>query len=303
MKVEMIKSKDYFQSDDFGIWVMKEQEPRPFHTHNFDELVFVLGGTAIHYTDNDEYPLVRGDVFVLRGRHAHGFKDNEKLHLVNILYNREHFSKTKKEFAHIDGFQALFVYEPKYRYRHKFETKLHLTTEQIDEVLPLLKMFNKELTTKHEGYKIAAESIFRMLVLEVSRFYSKMDLTRPKELYKITTAIRYMEKNFAEHISVPILANLTGMNRSAFYRAFKKITGSSPIEFLVRIRVKKAASMLSYNTEMHITDALAMCGFDNSSYFTRQFKSIMGITPREFVKKNRAAEEGVKVGRCEGVKV
>jgi len=100
-----------------------------------------------------------------------------------------------------------------------------------------------------------------------------------------------MERNFAEHISVPILANLTCMNRSAFYRAFKKITGSSPIEYLVRIRIKKAASMLSDNTEMHITDALAMCGFDNSSYFTRQFKSVMGITPREFVKKTALREK------------
>ena len=51
--------------------------------------------------------------------------------------------------------------------------------------------------------------------------------------------------------------------------------------------------MLSDNIEMRITDALTMCGFDNSSYFTRQFKSVMGITPREFVKKSRAAGEGV----------
>ncbi|MCK5852679.1 helix-turn-helix transcriptional regulator [bacterium] len=60
------------------------------------------------------------------------------------------------------------------------------------------------------------------------------------------------------------------------------------------MRVKKAASILSDNTEMHVTDALAMCGFDNSSYFTRQFKSVMGITPREFVKKMRRGMGGCK---------
>jgi len=287
MKVEMIKAEDYFKSDNFGIWVMEEQEPRPLHTHDFDELVFVLGGTGIHYTDDDEYPLVRGDVFVLRGNQEHGFKKNDKLNLVNILYHRDYFSKIKKEFAHINGFQALFVYEPKYRFRHKFETKLHLTTEQIDEVLPLIKLFDKELTTEREGYAIAAESIFRLLILEVSRFYSQMDLVRPKELYRIATVIGYMEKNFDKRVSVPDLSNLIGMNRSAFYRSFKEITGCSPIEFLVRVRIKKAAKILSGDCKVNVTDVLAMCGFDNSSYFTKQFKSVIGITPREYLKRGR----------------
>lgn len=283
----MIKAEDYFKSDNFGIWVMEEQEPRPLHTHDFDELVFVLGGTGIHYTDDDEYPLVRGDVFVLRGNQEHGFKKNDKLNLVNILYHRDYFSKIKKEFAHINGFQALFVYEPKYRFRHKFETKLHLTTEQIDEVLPLIKLFDKELTTEREGYAIAAESIFRLLILEVSRFYSQMDLVRPKELYRIATVIGYMEKNFDKRVSVPDLSNLIGMNRSAFYRSFKEITGCSPIEFLVRVRIKKAAKILSGDCKVNVTDVLAMCGFDNSSYFTKQFKSVIGITPREYLKRGR----------------
>ena len=288
MKVEMIKSKDYFQSENFGTLMIDGEELPSLHKHDFDELVFVLGGTGIHYTDDDEYPLVRGDVFVLRGNQSHGFKKNEKLNLINILYSRNYFSKIKKEFAHINGFQALFVYEPKYRYRHKFKTKLHLTTEQIDEVLPLIKLYNKELTTEREGYEIAADSIFRLLVLEVSRFYSQMDLVRPKELYKITTAIGYMEKNLDRNISVPMLSNFTGMNRSAFYRSFKGITGCSPIEFLVRIRIKKAAKILSANPEIHITDVLTVCGFENSSYFTRQFKNVMGITPREFVKRKKS---------------
>ena len=219
MKIEMIKSKDYFQSENFGTLIVDGEELPGLHAHDFDELVFVLGGTGIHYTDDDEYPLVRGDVYVVRGNQAHGFKKNEKLYLVNVLYDRNYFSKLKKEFAHINGFQALFVYEPKYRERHKFETKLHLTTEQIDEVLPLIKLFDKELTTGQEGYAIAAESIFRLLVLEVSRFYSQMDLVRPKELYKITKAISYMEKNFAKSISVPMLSNFINMSRNAFYKS------------------------------------------------------------------------------------
>ena len=286
MKVEMIKSKDYFQSENFGTLIVNGEELPDLHTHDFDELVFVLGGTGIHYTDDDdEYPLVRGDVYVVRGNRAHGFKENDKLYLVNVLYSRNYFKKIKKEFAHINGFQALFVYEPKYRERHKFETKLHLTTEQIDEVFPLLNLFDKELTTGREGYAIAVESIFRLLILEVSRFYSQMDLVRPKELYKITTAISYMEKNFAKNISVPMLSNLISMSRNTFYKSFKEMTGCSPIEFLVRIRIKKAASMLAKDCGMHITDALSLCGFDNSSYFTRQFKSVIGITPREFVKR------------------
>jgi len=283
----MIKTKDYFQSENFGTLVIDGEQLPGLHTHDFDELVFVLGGTGIHYTKYEEYKLVRGDVYVISGNQAHGFKKTEKLNLVNILYNRNYFKKIKNEFQNINGFQALFVYEPKYRDNHKFETKLHLTTDQLDEVLPLINLYVKELTQKREGYTIAADNILRLLILEISRFYSTSHLTQPRDFYKIVSAIGFMEKNFHRQISVQQLANISNMNRNDFYHLFKKTTGSSPIKFLIRIRVKKAAKMLTVNPELNITDALISCGFENSSYFTRQFKKIMGITPREFVKQKR----------------
>ncbi len=287
MCAEMIKAKDYFQCENFGTLMIDGEELPGLHSHDFDELVFILGGTGVHYTEFDEYPLVRGDVYVVGGNQTHGFKKTDKLNLVNILYSRDYFKKIKKEFSHINGFQALFVYEPKFRDRHKFETKLHLTAEQIDEILPLIKLFYKELTSQAEGYTIAAENIFKLLVLEVSRYYAQMQTTQPKEFYYITAAIAYMEKNFEKKITVEQLAALADMNRNYFFISFKKITGCSPIEFLVRVRIKKAAKMMINNPSLNITDILIACGFENSSYFTRQFKKVMGVTPREFIKIHR----------------
>ena len=66
------------------IATLKNQPWMPMHIHDFDELVFVLGGSAIHVIDDEEYPIIRGDVFVVRGNHKHGYKNERNLKIVNV---------------------------------------------------------------------------------------------------------------------------------------------------------------------------------------------------------------------------
>jgi len=202
-----------------------EQAKHMLHCHGFDELVFVLKGSGTHIINEDEYPIIRGDVFVVHENHAHTFGHLNHLKLANIIYQRDFFHELKKEFADNKGFKTLFETEPRYRKEHQFKARLRLTPQQLDTILPLIKLMDEETQKKRYGYKSAVEHIFKLILIQVCRYYTETTAPRSIGLVKISSAIDYMEKNYPEEISVDHLANKADMASSTFRRIFKQTTG------------------------------------------------------------------------------
>jgi len=71
------------------------------------------------------------------------------------------------------------------------------------------------------------------------------------------------------------------MSRSNLMRVFRKATGQTPIEYLLRLRIQKAMELLR-NSSLSITEIALEVGFNDSNYFTRQFRRVLGETPRSF---------------------
>ncbi len=273
------------------IYTELSQPPLETHTHDFDELVFVFGGSGIHEIDDERYPLIRGDVFVLRGNHVHGFDETNNLHLGMILYAPDFFDSLRKEFSDLPGFQTLFILEPHYRKNHKFKAKLHLNSEQLNEVSRLLNIMKEEKKSERPGYQSVIDRMFGVLIVLVSRYYSETESPKPKALMRISSAISYMEKNYAQPVSVAFLAKHVYTAERTLRYLFKEITGLSPKNYLIRLRIKKAAEMMAKNNSIRVIDVSSKTGFDNSSYFSRKFKEIIGITPMNYLKQQRKMVE------------
>ncbi len=259
----------------------------PMHTHNFDELVFVLGGSAVHIIDDEEYPIIRGDVFVVRGNHKHGYSNEKNLHIVNVLYQREFFDSLKVEFADLPGFNALFVHEPYYRKKHKFKSKLHLNPQQLRKMSQFLKFMTAEQNDEWVGTSSLNEHIFIIIVINACKFFLEFKSPQPKVLLKISAAIDFIERNFDKQISNSLLANKADMSQGSFRYSFKKITGLSPIDYLIKLRIEKAADIMAKNNRIRVIDTAFKTGFENSAYFTKKFKEIIGMTPMAYLKNQR----------------
>ena len=76
------------------------------------------------------------------------------------------------------------------------------------------------------------------------------------------------------------------MSQRSFMRAFQAAMGSSPVAHLIRLRLNRAATLLRHNDES-ITDIAFRVGFSDSNYFTRQFRNVMGVSPREYQRQPR----------------
>lgn len=108
---------------------------------------------------------------------------------------------------------------------------------------------------------------------------------RLKDFY-IQEAITYMEQNYQRDLSVEELAGVCKLNRSHFSKLFKDSMGCPPQEFLIRLRLSKAADMMK-GTSQSIGSIAVRCGYPNQLHFSRAFKKRYGVPPREWRNQNQ----------------
>lgn len=99
--------------------------------------------------------------------------------------------------------------------------------------------------------------------------------------YYIKEAINFIEQNFQNNISIEEIAAVCGINRSYFGKIFRNAMGRSPQEFLMHYRMVKAAELLKL-TSLSIANIGSAVGYENQLHFSRAFKGVYGISPREW---------------------
>lgn len=103
---------------------------------------------------------------------------------------------------------------------------------------------------------------------------------RLRDFY-IKEAMSFIEQRYHEDISVEDIADFCGLNRSYFGRIFRDTMGATPQRFLMTYRMAKAEQLLR-ETKQPIGQISAEVGYANPLHFSRAFKEIYGISPREY---------------------
>jgi len=100
--------------------------------------------------------------------------------------------------------------------------------------------------------------------------------------------INYMQKNFKGDIYIDHLASLACMSVSTFERKFKKQFGYGPTQHIKRLRMQEACRLL--RSGISIQHAASESGFCDQSYFTREFRNLMGKTPKHFQRDSKLTD-------------
>jgi AraC-like DNA-binding protein len=93
----------------------------------------------------------------------------------------------------------------------------------------------------------------------------------------------YIDQHYTEEFTMEKLSQEVHMSTSNLTHQFKKRTGFSPVQYIIRRRIGRAQSLL-ISSDMSITDVSAEVGYDNLSYFNNQFKKIVGMSPQVYRK-------------------
>ena len=94
-------------------------------------------------------------------------------------------------------------------------------------------------------------------------------------------AVRYINNHFSEKIRIQDLAKRIGISRSYLVKLVKQVTGMSPQEYLIEIRMRRASDLLGRSNDP-IQSIAAECGYDDALAFSKVFKSKFGVNPSEY---------------------
>lgn len=91
----------------------------------------------------------------------------------------------------------------------------------------------------------------------------------------------YIVRHYDEPVTVEALARYAGVSHSSLYRRFVKSFGVSPKRFLLEYRIRRACEMLE-NTDCSVQEVSSSVGFEDPFYFSRAFKDLRGVSPRQY---------------------
>ncbi|PFJ11576.1 AraC family transcriptional regulator [Bacillus cereus] len=100
-----------------------------------------------------------------------------------------------------------------------------------------------------------------------------------RRIYKVQD---YIESNINESLSIEELANVAGFSKFHFHRIFKGMTKEPLSRYVNRLKLERATHLLSYRSDMTITDIAYHFGFTDSAVFSRTFKSHYGVSPSHY---------------------
>jgi AraC-like DNA-binding protein len=107
--------------------------------------------------------------------------------------------------------------------------------------------------------------------------------------HQVLAAIRYMERNLEQRLDIATIARAVGMSPSSFAHSFKVVTTVSPIQFLKRLRLKRARNLI-LREGCAASEAAFMVGYVSPSQFSREFKRHYGEPPSSYLRQFRDIE-------------
>ncbi len=256
------------------------------HRHDFCELALITQGRAMHWLEGEAFPVAAGDVFVLSGEQSHYFYDRKRLETINIMYDPAQLELPENRLGKIPGYRALFLLEPRLRQQRRFNSHLRLGRADLAPCERIAREMEQEVTTKRAGYEVAMYGKFIELVVNLSRLYQESPTTNAEALLRVAKVIDCIEERYAEPWKIDDFAALAHMSRSTFMRVFRTATGQTPNNYLLQVRIQRSSAKLC-GSKLPVSQIAYDVGFNDSNYFTRQFKRLQGISPAAYRKAHR----------------
>ena len=148
----------------------------------------------------------------------------------------------------------------------------------------LFKQMIQELQRCQENYEEMLAMCLKQIFICMHRQIVKDHMIKNEYLdTEMELATQYFHENYNTNISIEDYAASRGMSVSWFIRCFKHYLGTTPMQYIVSIRIHNA-QMLLETTSYNITEISSIVGYDNPLYFSRLFKKQKGMSPSDYRK-------------------
>ena len=256
-------------------WTMDQ-----FHFHNEYEINLSISGGNRFFINDKIYNVKKGDLFLFNDKDLHKNVVPKSMEYERYLF----FFKPEfiKQYNTADT-NILELFEPR---DENFINKLSLDAEQMLELVNLFKSAIYYHENKVYGSDIYVRIKLSEILLLVSSFYRSVSGERKwyvtPQYERIKPILKYIDANLAKKILLDDLADRFFISKYYLCNIFKSTTGFTVNEYITNKRIFKSRDLLLKGID--ISTVGHMVGYTNDSHFIRNFKRLVGQTPKQYAK-------------------
>lgn len=253
----------------------------PLHWHDEMELVYVKKGCGIVTVDFTTYHVSAGDIVVMLPGQLHSIEQQQSFSMEyeNIIFRLDMLFPRQEDLCVSSYFLPLL------QRQLEIPAYLHKEWDSYGAAAACLDEADRLCGHRPPAYELSVKSqLFQFFYILFSHSASAGQTDAPSKRRSLDRAkliFKHIENHYAENLTIKEMAESCGFSQSHFMKFFKASFGTSFVAYLKEYRLSKAASLLVSSSSPILTIAQET-GFDNLSYFNRSFKSMYGVTPRQF---------------------
>ena len=245
------------------------------HHHDFYEIFRVASGSGWHWCAEREYPLRAGHMVFVRPNDKHGLRtelSSEPFVFVNVAFSAASWAKLRQRY----GWQQRAFFS-----EHAAEPPVMTLDPSTDR--SAANLFAEMLSQPR------TQATLDWFLLSVARLTeAPAGLASPAAVppWLHHALAQFSRYDAALNRGPAQLARAAGCSEAHLSRSFRTHLGQTPSQWILRLRVRRAASLLE-TTTYAISELALMAGFENLSNFHRRFRAETGLTPLAYRQQKR----------------
>ena len=256
-------------------------------SHNFWELVYVDRGSIIAISDDNEIPLKAGNIIFHKPGEWHNLRgDGEhtsNVAIVSFISDSDYMKYFYNKIINGGNTQKELISKIICEAEKLFETPLGD---------PYTKMF-----MKRNDHPFASEQMILLYLAEFLISIVRNDMQNIRTSFVENTAnslvnsvIDYLGAHISEKITVFDVEQAVNTSRTALESAFKNTLGCGVIRYFIKMKTELAKTYIREDN-YNVTQIAEILGYESIHYFSRQFKSVTGMSPKEYSRSIKAIGE------------
>lgn len=261
----------------------------PAHFHYYIEMLYALSGDFQIYLNGSYHKFASGDFVLINSREVHRIdalsKDGGNYIVVRFLPELIYDGMNQSHFEY--RYLLPFISDDN-RFRKIFSKDLLAETQSV--IPQLMKDLWTEARTVPYGHELAIRHHIEGIYLWLLRYWhanvsddTASDLKEEQLRNILLPALTYMTEHYENPLSASEMANLCHLSYSYFSRNFNRLMKMSFNDYLNHIRIREAEKLL-ISTTFSVTEIASSVGFCTTSYFIKQFKDHLQISPKQYRK-------------------
>ena len=271
-----------------GYWNIRKQQNwgLEWHTNEGIEICFLESGDLTFFLEEEKYDLAPNQLTITRPWISHKLGDPNvelsKLHWlildVGVRHPHQEWSWPGWVILNPKDLEKLTLY-----FRQNEQPVWKATPELKDCFIRIAKVI-KEVGEK--DYESKLRILINSLLIALLEHFQAGKILLNEELVESRRTVKLflnsLEDHFQEPWTLPNMAAYCNLGTTRFTQYCVEISNCTPMVYINRIRLGKAALKLKEQPATPATDIAYQCGFSSTQYFTTVFKNHFGITPQAF---------------------